>query len=68
MQEENTCKAIQGLGQSAFAYQAAKQILERKYGGTRRRIIIYLDALENFKPIGKITQKILKNFQTCLIL
>ena len=32
MQEENTRKAIQGLGQSAFAYQAAKQILERMVG------------------------------------
>ena len=31
-----TLKAIKGLGHSAFAYQAAKERLEIKYGGTRK--------------------------------
>ena len=34
-------KAIETLGHSASAYQAAKERLERKYGGKRRQIAIY---------------------------
>ena len=30
---------------------AAKDRLERKFGGSRRQIAIYLEDLENFKPI-----------------
>ena len=37
--------AIDGLGDSAFAYEAGKERLERKYGATRRKVMIYLDEL-----------------------
>ena len=38
-------KSIENLGHSAVAYQAAKERLERKFGGKRRQIAIYLDEL-----------------------
>ena len=44
-------KVIENLGHSASAYEAAKSRLERKYGGERRQITLYLEELENFKPI-----------------
>ena len=44
-------KSTENLGHSATAYEAAKNRLERKYGGTRRQIAIYLEEIENFKPI-----------------
>ena len=44
-------KSIENLGHSSTPYEAAKSRLERKYGGTRCQIAIYLEELENFKPI-----------------
>ncbi|XP_070560350.1 uncharacterized protein [Ptychodera flava] len=44
-------KVIENLGHSAIAYEAAKERLERKYGGKRRQIALYLEELDNFKPI-----------------
>ena len=44
-------KAIENLGHSGFAYESAKERLERKYGGQRRKVMLYMDELENFKPI-----------------
>ena len=37
-------KAIENLGHSAVAYEAAKERLDRKYGGKRRQIAIYLET------------------------
>ena len=42
-------KVIENLGHSAYAYKAAKERLDRKYGGKRRQIAIYLEDLENFR-------------------
>ncbi|MCG8049058.1 MAG: DUF1759 domain-containing protein, partial [Candidatus Thiodiazotropha endolucinida] len=42
---------IDNLGHSATAYEAAKERLERKYGGRRRQIAIYLDELEQFRQV-----------------
>ena len=42
-------KVIENLGHSATAYEAAKERLERKYGGKRRQISIYLEDLETFR-------------------
>ena len=39
------------LGHSAAAYEAAKDRLERKFGGKRRQIALHLEELENFKPL-----------------
>ena len=36
-------KVIDSLGHSAAAYQAAKDRLDRKYGGKRRQIALYLE-------------------------
>ena len=44
-------KSDENLGHSSTAYEAAKSRLESKYGGTRRQMAIYLEKLENFKPI-----------------
>ena len=42
-------QAIENLGHSAAAYEAAKERLKRKYGGKRRQIAVYLEDLDNFK-------------------
>ena len=44
-------KTVQHLGHSAAAYEAAKIRLERKFGGTRKKIALYLEQLERFKPM-----------------
>ena len=44
-------KAIENLGHSGFAYESAKERLERKYGGQRRKVMLHMDELENFKLI-----------------
>ena len=44
-------RAIEGLGHSAAAYQAAKERLERKFRGQRRQLAIYLEEIDNFKPV-----------------
>ncbi|MEW8314928.1 MAG: DUF1759 domain-containing protein, partial [Candidatus Thiodiazotropha endolucinida] len=44
-------KVIDSLGHSAAAYEAAKERLERKYGGKRRQIALYLEELEEFPQI-----------------
>ena len=38
-------RAIEGLGHSAVAYQDAKERLERKFGGQRRQLAIYLEEI-----------------------
>ena len=42
---------INGLGHSKSAYIVAKERLERKYGGERRSIALYLEELDHFQPI-----------------
>ena len=44
-------RVIDSLGHSATAYEAAKDRLERKYGGRRRQIAIYLEELEQFPQV-----------------
>lgn len=44
-------KVIKNLGHSSTAYEASKERLERKYGGRRRQIAIYLEELEQFRQI-----------------
>ena len=54
---------IDSLGHSATANEAAKERLDRKYGGRRRQIAIYLQELEQFPQIRSETRKILKTLQ-----
>ena len=44
-------KAIESLGHSAAAYEAAKERLERKFGGQCRQIAIYLEEIDSFRPV-----------------
>ena len=44
-------KVVESLGYSAVAYEAAKERLERKYGGNRRRVAIDLEVLDLLKTI-----------------
>ena len=41
-------RVIESLGHSATAYQAAKERLERKYGGKRRQVALCLEELDRF--------------------
>ena len=42
---------VQSYGHSANAYHLAKDKLEKKYGGKRRQIMTYLDAIDSFIPL-----------------
>ena len=44
-------KAIEDLGQSAAAYQATKEMLERKFGGQHQQLAIYLEEIDSFRPV-----------------
>lgn len=57
---------IDNLGHSATAYEAAKERLERKYGGKRRQIAIYLEELENFRQIRHGNSKDMEHFADLL--
>ena len=59
-------KVIDSLGHSAAAYEAAKDRLERKYGGKRRQIAIYLEELEQFPQIRPDNAKDIEEFADLL--
>ena len=42
---------IENLDHSETAYEAAKERLERRYGGKRRQVAIYLEDLDKFQQI-----------------
>ena len=39
------------MGHSATAYHTAKERLGRKFGGHRHQIALYLEEVDNFRPI-----------------
>ena len=45
-------KVMENLGHFGFAYEAAKERLEWKYGGQRCKMMLHIDELKNFKPIS----------------
>ena len=57
---------IDSLGHSATAYEAAKDRLERKFGGRRRQIAIYLEELEQFRQIRTGNAKDIEEFADLL--
>ena len=59
-------KVIDSLGHSATAYEAAKERLDRKYGGRRRQIAIYLQELEQFPHIRSGNAKDIEDFADLL--
>ena len=54
--------AIDSLGHSAHAYEAAKERLERKFGGKRRQVLIYFEDIANFPQIRDGNAKDLEQF------
>ena len=44
-------EAIENLGLSRAAYQAAKDRMGQKFGGNRTDIAIHLEDLDNFRPV-----------------
>ena len=57
---------IENLGHSSTAYEAAKERLERKYGGRRRQVAIYIEELEQFKQIRSGNARDLDKFADLL--
>lgn len=51
-------KVIDGLEHSVVAYEAAKDLSERKFGGKRQQIAIYPWELDQFRQISKVMQRI----------
>ena len=59
-------KAIESLSHSATAYQTAKERLDRKFGGQRRQIALYLEDIDNFRPIRPGNPKDIEKFADLL--
>ena len=59
-------KTNENLGHSGYAYKAAKERLEGKFGGQRRQNGIKLEHLENFKPLRPNNSKDLEDFADLL--
>ena len=57
-------KTIENLGHSGYAYEAAKERLEQRFGGQRRQNAIGLEELENLKPLRPDNSKTLQIFWT----
>ena len=52
-------KSIESLGYFATANEAAKDHLERKFGGQRRQIALYIEDIDNFiDQFEVVTQRI----------
>ena len=64
--EDEALDVIKNLGHSATAYHAAKERLERRYGGQRRQIALCLERLEKLQPIRRGNPKDLKRFADLL--
>ena len=60
-------KAIESLGHSAAAYQVAKERLERKFGGQRRQISLYLEEIDNFRPVCPGNSKDIERYVDLLV-
>ena len=59
-------KVIDSFGHSAATYQAAKDRLDRKYGGKRRQIALYHEELEEFPQIRHGHAKDIEEFADLL--
>ena len=57
---------IENLGHSATAYEAAKERLERRCGGKRRQVAIYLEDLDKFQQIRPGNAQDLERFADLL--
>ncbi|CAG2212808.1 unnamed protein product [Mytilus edulis] len=64
--EGEALQVIENLEHSAVAYDAATERLERKYGGQRRQITLYIEELENFKHMREGIAKDIEHFADLL--
>eukprot|EP00117_Sycon_ciliatum_P037201 scpid19437/ scgid27872/ len=55
-------EAIERFGYSAAAYSGAKAMLERKYGGERRRIALHVEELDHIQSVRANRPKELEKF------
>ena len=63
---EEALNAIENLGFSPAAYEAAKYRLERKYGGKRRQKAVFMEDLEQFPQIQSGNAEELERFADLL--
>ena len=54
-------KAVETLGHSAAAYEAAKERLDRKFGG-QRRIALHLEEFDSIKSVRPGNAKDMEKF------
>lgn len=59
-------KAVDGLDHSAEAYEIAKQRLDRKFGGERRKVGRYMAEIADFRPVREGNPHDLENFADLL--
>lgn len=59
-------RSTDNLGHSKEAYQAAKDRLERKFGGPRQIVNRFLEELENYPPLRHESAKELEKFSDLL--
>ena len=57
---------IKSLGYSATTYEAAKDRLERKFGGKRWQIALYLEEIDSFRPVQYGSAKDLEKYADLL--
>jgi len=63
---EDALQAIDDLGHSSEAYTAAKERLERKFGGEKRKLIRFLDDLDRFPNLRSEDVNTIENFAALL--
>ena len=59
-------RSIERLGNSAGAYKQSIEVLEKKYGGVRRRTAMYLEQVEKFMPMKNENPEELERFSDLL--
>ena len=65
-QSGEALNVIENMGHSAAAYEAAKERLERRYGGKRRQVAVYLEDLDKFQQIRPGNTQDLEQFADLL--
>lgn len=59
-------RTIDNLGHSKASYEATKERLERKFGGSRRQVAIYLEELDNFRVMKYEAALLIEKFADLL--
>ena len=59
-------EALENLGHAAAAHQIAKERLERNFGGQWQQMTIYLEELDNLRPVMFGNSRDLEQFSDIL--